>query len=332
MMRTAKTFIVGLSAASVVAMVSWAAQADPVKFRLAVVGTKTNWMTQADLHFADVVKRHTKGQVNIEVHFGGTLGNEKEAVQLLRTGALEMTDVSPWKASEFVKEMDIFGVAFAFKGWDHMIGRISDPKLLDMVNDRVKRHNGGFKVLYIGSGGTRNLYNTRGPIETLEQLKGLKMRSTGTPLITSTWNALGTHTTPVSWPELYSALQTGVVQGAENTLSGVRAAKLYERAKYLTRSAHMFDFNSVLISEAAWNKLSGDQQNALMAAAKETQQWVFKTGRAGEDDIANELASKGVQILSGVKDRDSWAARVQPVNAKLAKELGAEDFLAFFQK
>lgn len=331
-MRIAKFFFVGLVAASIVAMASWTAQADPVKFRLAVVTTKSNWMAQADLHFADVVKRHTNGQLIIEVHYGGTLGNEKETVQLLRTGALEMTDVSPWKASEFVKELDIFGVAFAFKGWDHMIERISNPKLQEMVNERVKRHNGGFKVLYIGSGGTRNLYNTRGPIGNLEQLKGLKMRSTGTPLITQTWNALGTHTTPVSWPEMYTAMQTGVIQGAENTLSGVRSAKLYELAKYLTRSAHMFDMNSVLISDAAWNKLSGDLQNALMAAAKETQQWVFKTGRAAEDDIANDLSSKGVKVLPAITDRDKWAALVQPVNTKLAQELGAEDFLTYFQK
>ena len=331
-MRTAKTLFVGLLAASFVAVASWAVQAAPIKYRLAVVTTKSNWMAQADLHFADVVKRRTNGQLIIEVHYGGTLGNEKETVALLRTGALEMTDVSPWKASEYVKEMDVFGVAFAFKGWDHMIERISNPKLLGMVNDRAKRRKGGFKVLYVGSGGTRNLYNTRGPIETLEQLEGLEMRSTGTPLITATWNALGTHTTPVSWPEMYTAMQTGVIQGAENTLSGMRSGKLYELAKNLTRSAHMFDFNSVLISDAAWNKLSGDLQNALIESAKETQQWVFKTGRAAEDDIANDLASKGVTVLPGIKDRDAWAALVQPVNTKLAQELGAEDFLAYFLK
>ena len=330
-MRLVRDVFVAILLTAAFATLSMEARAaDVIKMRLADANMETHLYTQADFYLRDLVKKRSNGRLQIECIYGGALGNEKESVQLLGTGGLEMTDVPPWKASEWVKELDIFVGAFVFRDWDHITRVLTDAKFIAMVNEAIARHKPGFRALYIGASGARQVYNRRGPINNLADYQGIKMRSTGSELSTATWTAMGAHTSPVSWPELYTALQTGVVQGAENSLSGILSKKLYEVAPHVTLTSHNFAANMVLISDSAWKRLPPDLQKILTQAAAETRDWILAKGKASEGKLADNLRSKpGVKVVPGLEDTEKWADRVNSVNAQFAEKIGGKDIFQY---
>ncbi|MEH6786411.1 MAG: TRAP transporter substrate-binding protein [Paracoccus sp. (in: a-proteobacteria)] len=194
------------------------------------------------------------------------LGGEREVVEGVQLGTVDMTIVSTGTLSNFVPEVGVFDVPFLFSSLDHA-RRVLDGEIGQEMLARFDE--AGLHALAWGEQGFRHITNNRGPITTPADAKGLKIRTMENPVHIKAFEALGAAPTPMAWPEVIGALQQGAIDGQENPLSVIVSAKLNEVQKYLTLDGHVYSPAVILISPALWNSLDDSQKAAFDKAAKD---------------------------------------------------------------
>jgi tripartite ATP-independent transporter DctP family solute receptor len=198
-------------------------------------------------------------------HFPSSgLGGEREVLEGLQLGTVEMTIASDGTLSNFVPEVGVLGVPFLLRDKDHaravLDGEIGDEML-------AKFENAGLHALAWGEQGFRHITSNRGPIETPADLEGLKIRTMENPVHIEAFRALGAAPTPMAWPEVIGALQQGAIDGQENPLSVIVSAKLNEVQKNLTLDGHVYSSTIILVSPSLWGNLDDEQKAAFEKAA-----------------------------------------------------------------
>ena len=198
-------------------------------------------------------------------HFPSSgLGGEREVLEGLQLGTVEMTIASDGTLSNFVPEVGVLGIPFLLRDKDHaravLDGEIGDEML-------AKFENAGLHALAWGEQGFRHITSNRGPIETPADLEGLKIRTMENPVHIEAFRALGAAPTPMAWPEVIGALQQGAIDGQENPLSVIVSAKLNEVQKNLTLDGHVYSSTIILVSPSLWGSLDDEQKAAFEKAA-----------------------------------------------------------------
>jgi TRAP-type transport system periplasmic protein len=198
-------------------------------------------------------------------HFPSSgLGGEREVLEGLQLGTVEMTIASDGTLSNFVPEVGVLGIPFLLRDKDHaravLDGEIGDEML-------AKFENAGLHALAWGEQGFRHITSNRGPIETPADLEGLKIRTMENPVHIEAFRALGAAPTPMAWPEVIGALQQGAIDGQENPLSVIVSAKLNEVQKNLTLDGHVYSSTIILVSPSLWGNLDDEQKAAFEKAA-----------------------------------------------------------------
>src|SRR5660397_69127 len=208
---------------------------------------------------ADRLKEKSNGTVLIDIYPNQQLGSERECLELLQIGSLGMTKVSTAVIENFVPSLKVFGLPFLFRDREHRFkvleGELGEGFLDASLGQRLKG------LTYYDSG-TRNFYS-KTPIESPEDLKGLKIRVQESITAMNLVKSFGGSPTPIAWGELYTALQQGIVDGAENNLPSFYLSRHYEVCKYLTMDEHTAIPDELLISTLVWNKLSLKEQQWL---------------------------------------------------------------------
>jgi tripartite ATP-independent transporter DctP family solute receptor len=198
-------------------------------------------------------------------HFPSSgLGGEREVIEGLQLGTVEMTVASDGTLSNFVPAAGVFGIPFLLRDKDHA-RKVLDGEIGQDV--LAKFDDAGLHALAWGEQGFRNITNNRGPIETPADLAGLKIRTMENPVHIEAFKALGAAPTPMAWPEVIGALQQGAIDGQENPLSVVVSAKLNEVQKYLTVDDHVYSSTILLVSPTLWGGLDDAQKAAFEKAA-----------------------------------------------------------------
>lgn len=198
-------------------------------------------------------------------HFPSSgLGGEREVVEGVQLGTVEMTIVSTGTLSNFVPEVGVFDVPFLFDSLDHARSVLDGEIGQEML---AKFDDAGLHALAWGEQGFRHITNNRGPISTPEDTDGLKIRTMENPVHIQAFEALGAAPTPMAWPEVIGALQQGAIDGQENPLSVIVSAKLSEVQKYLTLDGHVYSPAVIMISPNLWGSLDDDQKSAFESAA-----------------------------------------------------------------
>lgn len=198
-------------------------------------------------------------------HFPSSgLGGEREVVEGVQLGTVEMTIVSTGTLSNFVPESGVFDVPFLFSSLDHARGVLDGEIGQEML---AKFDDAGLHALAWGEQGFRHITNNRGPIAAPADTDGLKIRTMENPVHIEAFEALGAAPTPMAWPEVIGALQQGAIDGQENPLSVIVSAKLSEVQTYLTLDGHVYSPAVILISPQLWGELDDDQKAAFEAAA-----------------------------------------------------------------
>lgn len=198
-------------------------------------------------------------------HFPSSgLGGEREVVEGVQLGTVEMTIVSTGTLSNFVPESGVFDVPFLFTSLDHARGVLDGEIGQEML---AKFDDAGLHALAWGEQGFRHITNNRGAIAAPADTEGLKIRTMENPVHIEAFEALGAAPTPMAWPEVIGALQQGAIDGQENPLSVIVSAKLSEVQKYLTLDGHVYSPAVILISPQLWGELDDDQKAAFEAAA-----------------------------------------------------------------
>ncbi|MDJ0627589.1 MAG: TRAP transporter substrate-binding protein [Rhodobacter sp.] len=268
--------------------------------------------------FADRVNAKGVG-LNIEVLDGAQLGGERDYIEGMMLGSIQMAQVSTAPVSGFIPEFDLFSLPYLIRDTDHFKNVVAGPvgaKYGELAEAR------GLKILAWFDNGYRNVFNKVRPVVTPEDMDGLKIRVMESPLMVNTLNAMGGSATPMSYSELYTALEQGVLDGGENAAGNVLNDKFYEVSGYFSMTQHFRPPGIVAISMGTWNGLSEEQQAVLTEEAAALQDYEIQlTAEVGAAAV-EELKAKGMEINEA--DVAAFRERMGPVYEDFIAKHGAE--------
>ena len=288
-----------------------------VVIRFNELNSATHPMYRSDVYFAQLVAKKTNGAVEVQNFASSQLGKGRDAVESCQMGTLEMTQTMTANVGTFVSAFDVFSLPFIFRDQEHFYKVIDGPIGQDLLKDLMKVNLFG---LYYYDAGSRSFYNSKRPIRVLEDLKGLKIRVPQSTVMIDTINAMGAGAVPVEYAEVYSSLQQGVIDGAENAAIAYYHMKHYEVAKYFSLTAHFRTPDIVMISLRIWQKLPKEYQTAILESAKETSLYERKLWVSEENQTLEKLKGLGVKI-NEVSDVNSFREKVKPVWEKYKTRL-----------
>lgn len=268
-----------------------------------------------DNEFAKLVSERTNGRITISVYPNAQLGDEKTAIEQVQLGAIDFGRINASPLASFDKQLNVFNLPYLFSSsdqmWKVLNGPIGDQMLAGLKNSKM------IGLTYYDSG-ARNFYNTKHPVIHPQDLNGLKIRVQQSDMFIDLVKALGGSPTPMAYGEVYSALQTGVIDGAENNWPSYYSTNHYQVSKYLTVDEHSRTPELLLASQATWNKLSPDDQKIIMQAAKDSQT-VQRKAWTDLEDKAMKAAQQNGNVISKV-DISEWQKAVQPLYDKYGKD------------
>ncbi len=292
-----------------------AASKDTIVLRLAETQTETYPATMGAIEFARLVEERTEGRIKIEVFTGGQLGGDEQAIlEQVQFGAIDFTRVNFAPMTEFAPILNLLQMPYLFTDADHM-HKVIDSEIGKELLDSVEA--GNFIGLALYDAGTRNFYNSVRPIKTVEDMKGLKIRTTQSQLIVDMVEALGASATPMAFGEVYSSLQTGVIDGAENNWVSYDQNSHYEVAKYISLDGHTAPPEILVCSKMVFDKLSPEDQQILRECAKESELW--ERGKYGEieQEAIDKVVAAGSEV-NELEDREGFVKAVEPLYEKYA--------------
>ncbi len=253
----------------------------------------------------------TNGRLSIQMYPSMQLGGEKEMIEQAQVGALAIARISVGPMGPIVPEINVFNLPFMFRDDAHMEKVIDGP-----IGDELLKKLSELKANLIGlcwmNAGTRNVYNSKKPIQTVDDLKGLKIRMMGNPVFVDTMNSLGGNGVAMGFDQLINAMQTGVVDGAENNYPSYESGQHYRYAKYYSKTGHLMIPEILVFSKKIWDGLSKDDQALILKVAKEAQQEERKLWYDREKESIKKMAEAGA-IMNEVADKKPFQAAVKPV-------------------
>ncbi len=280
----------------------------PIVFRLADTLTEKYPATAGAIEFARLVEEYTEGRVVVEVHHSAALGGDESAyVEQLQFGNIDVARLNLSPVAEVAPMLNLLQMPFLFATMEHM-HEVIDSEIGDELLASV---NGTQMVgLALYEAGQRNIYNSKKAINTLDDLKGLKIRVPNNKLMLDTFNALGANATPLSITEVYSSLNSGVIDGAENNFPSYQQMSHFEQAQYLTLNAHTAPPEILVFSEASFKKLSAEDQALVRKAAKDSVAYQREIFNATEAE-ANKIVTEGGSIINQLADRKPFEDAVE---------------------
>ena len=271
--------------------------------------------------FAREVEARTNGRYKVQTFYAGALGAERESVEGVQLGTLDLTLTSTGPLPNFVPEVAILDIPFLFRDYAHARAVLDGPIGQDMLQKFPPK---GMVALAWGENGFRHMTNSKRPVNVPDDLKGLKMRTMENPIHIQAYKQFGILPTPMAFTEVFTALQQGTVDGQENPLSVITAAKLDQVQKNLSLTGHVYSPAVILMNKAQWDKLSAADKQAFLDAAKEA----VKVNRARIDDderkAVADLRAKGMAVVENV-DKAKFQATLAPVYADFAKRFGQDN-------
>ena len=313
--------------ATVVLAATGLVQAQIVKLSLGHGAAPDNPRHIASLKFAEIVKAKTNGQVEVTVSPSGQLGTDPALITAVRSGAVDITANSQGAFANVVPEYAAFGMPFLFadlpSAWKVMDGPVG-KELADKTAEK------GMVVLGYWDNGIRHMSNSKRPLNTPEDMKGLKMRTPPDAVTVDIMTAVGAQAQQIAFTELYVALQQGVVDGQENPLVNIRSAKLYEVNKFISLTGHKYEMTPFVMNKRSFDGLSETNKKAVMEAAAEATKLQRNLAQDADNKLEAELKSLGAIINRSNKAAfekatanvdDKWMA--SPIGAYVKKVIAA---------
>lgn len=241
--------------------------------------------------FAELVEKGTDGKLVVDVGGNSQYGDDMEALTQMRMGTLAFSSNSQGTTSSVVPQFSVLGLPFLFDSlptaWKVMDGEVGD-ELKKLAEEQ------GLVLLALWDNGIRHVSNNVHPIETPEDLDGLKIRTPPDEMTVDIFEALGANPTPMNFSELYIGLEQGVVDGQENPLMNIYSSKLHEVQDYISLTGHKYESTPLLISKAVWDTLTPEQQEVIQEAAVEAGEFNRQASLQADEDLRSEMEEAGV--------------------------------------
>lgn len=281
---------------------------------------------EAVKYMGTLLAERTGGRLGIEVFHSRQLGEEKDTIEQTRFGVIDLNRINLAPLNNLVPETQIPALPFVFRSVEHM-RKVMDGEIGDEILKAFEPH-GLIGLAYYDSG-ARSFYNSRKPIQTPADMAGMKIRVQQSDLFIAVMNALGANATPMPFGEVFSALQTGVIDGAENNWPSYESTRHFEAAKYYSLSEHSMSPEVLVMSKISWDKLTPEDQAAVRQAAKDS------VGRMRELWEANEKSSEAIVRAGGAEintvDKAPFIAAMAPVYAQFVTDDKLKSLLARIQ-
>ncbi|MDX1539017.1 TRAP transporter substrate-binding protein [Arsukibacterium sp.] len=293
-------------------------QQEQVTLRLAHTLDQEHVVHKAMLLMGERLKQYSAGSMQVEIYSGGQLGNERELIELLQIGSLAMTKVSASSVESFVPQMRVFSVPYIFDDnahlWRVLESQTGQQLLLDLEPARLRG-------LGYYDAGSRSFYSTNTEINSPADLKGKKFRVLASQTAVRMVEALGGAATPVDWGELYTALQQGVVDGAENNPPSFYLSRHYELSKYYTLDEHTAVPDVMIVSLPVWQGLTAQQQQWLQQAADDSIAYQREAWAQASEQALAAVKAAGVKVI--YPDKQPFRDAVKPFHQSLQQtEIG----------
>jgi tripartite ATP-independent transporter DctP family solute receptor len=270
--------------------------------------------------FSAKLKELSGGKMLVDQFPGAQLGQEPQLLQLVKSGDLDFAIVSSANTATISPQAGVMSLHFLFRGPDHMVKALGDEKVFEAIRDMIDQTTQGIHVIGLGTQGLRNMYSKK-EIHKIEDIKGLKIRVQATATEDALFPAYGAQTVHMPFGNVYTSLQTGVIDMAENGVSIYQLNKHYEAAPVMSLTQHEANCNMMWISDKMWKSLSAEQQGWVQAAADEVAREQPAKALALEADALTKLQKMGVKFVLDV-DKTGFIKIAEPIQEKLAGELG----------
>ncbi|MBT2294903.1 MULTISPECIES: TRAP transporter substrate-binding protein [Pseudomonas] len=317
-----KTLLAGACATGLLlgSVVSHADEIRERTLRFAFQNVKEHPQGQGAQKFADLLSEKSGGKLKVRLFPGGTLGGDVQTVSALQGGTLDITVLNSGILAAQAADFAMLDFPFLFNNAEEAHAVIDGPvgqKLAAQLDSK------GLVGLGYWDLGFRNLTNSKHPVTKLEDMQGLKIRVIQSPIYLETFSALGANPVPMAFPEVYTGLEQHTIDGQENPFTVIEGNKFFEVQKYLSETGHIFNPQSLIISQKTWNRLNDDEKNLIRQAAAEAQKFQREVTAASMDKAKATLAGAMTFNEISPAEKDRFRERVQPVIDKFAKSLDA---------
>lgn len=282
-----------LAGAALTLSASGIAYAETFTLKLGHVAPETEVYAVAATKFADLVDQYTDGNVKIEVFPNGLLGGQRDLIEGLQFGSLDITLTTAAVFSSFMPKTQVIELPFMFRDREHVYKVLDGPVAEEIY---AGAEDNKFKIIDTWENGFRDITNNVRPIVTPEDMKGIKIRVMENKMYIDMFKALGANPAPIARGELFSALQTKVVDAQENPVGQIYSSHFYEVQKYVSLTGHTYSPEIVVFSLASWEKLPAEYQDAIMKASAEAKKWNRETNAAEQEDFIQKLADEGMEV------------------------------------
>ena len=311
------------SAAVLAACLSFAvtveAQAQAKHYKFAYDQPATTGFGVAGTIFSDKLKELSKGTMLIDQYPGAQLGQEPQVLQLLKAGDIEFCITSSANSSTLSPQAGVMSLHYLFRSEDHLKKAMANPEVAKAARAMIEETVQGAHVVGLATLGLRNMYSKK-EIKKLEDIKGLKVRVQATATEDTMFPAYGAQTVHMPFGSVYTSLQTGVVDVAENGVNVYLVNKHYEVAPIMSMTQHEANNSFVWVSDKLWQTLSAEQKGWVQAAADEVNKLQPAKALDLETQSATKLKALGVKIVE--VDKSGFLKIAQPMLEKMAKDLG----------
>lgn len=317
--------LVKLALAGIVTLAAGLSPAAAQSLRLAHHHAVGSTVDKTANKFAEIVNARSKGALVVKVFPAAQLGQEREAYGLCNTGVIDLSITSLALLDQAYPPINVTSLPFVFRDWNHVYKAYSG-KFGAALRDGVKTQTKTQVLGYIHLG-FRDMLFRGDPIRSASGMKGVKMRSPEVLVWIRMFEALGARPTPVTWGEVYTAMQTGIAEGFEAPATTVLDNKLNEVVRSLVRTQHMFASMGIFGSSAKLGRLSKDQQDLLLAAGQEATEWSNTTmSQPGESSAYKRMVTLGMQIADPI-NVEEWSKPMQPVWQEMTSKIAGADRL-----
>jgi tripartite ATP-independent transporter DctP family solute receptor len=313
-----KKILTAIAAIGLIAGLMGGANAADYVFKAAHNGSAGHPFDDGYMKFKEVMETATGGKVEVQIFPAEQLGSEEQVNEMIQLGTAELNITGSAAVSNWVPEAELFNLPFIFRDVDHMY-RVLDGPVGQRIADAIEQK---LDVVFLGwmYSGNRNAWNNKRPVMTPADFDGLKIRVMGSAVLVDSFNALGAQATPMSFGEVYTSLQQGVIDGAETDHIDLQVEKFYEVTKYVSLTGHMYLPTALLFSRKIYNKLPADIQTAIFAAGAAATAHERKVINTKTEEALTFLKGKGVEFFE--VDKGPFQEAVKSVYEKNAERVG----------
>jgi tripartite ATP-independent transporter DctP family solute receptor len=317
-----KLVISSLLAVSALSLTFPAAAQEAIKLKLGHVAPTDEPYHQAAEKFAELVKKNTGGAVEIQIFPNSLLGGQRELLEGLQLGSVDITLTTAAVLSSFLPKTQVIELPFMFRDAEHVYKVVDGPLAKEIYDGDEKKK---MKVIDTWENGFRNITNNVRPIEKPEDMKGVKIRVMENKMYIEMFKALGANPTPMARGELFTGLQTKVVDGQENPLGQIYTSRFYEVQKYATLSGHTYSPEAVVFSLASWKKIPAKYQEEILKASAEAKKFNRELSAKMDKEYVGKLEEKGMTVTRLTPQQiAAFQEKMTPVWDMFADKIGKD--------